>query len=117
VIDFCDKDVYLACGPTDLRKSIDGLCSIVEDIFSYDVYGLSVFVFCNKSRNRIKILEWDGDGFWLHLKRIEKGRFDWPSGDGGETMPLTQKELEILIGGTSLLSKLKRRNVFRADVA
>ena len=117
MMDFRGKNVYLACGPTDLRNSIDGLCSIVQDKFQLDVYGEAIFCFCNRSRNRIKILEWDGDGFWLHLKRIEKGRFGWPDDNGENTMTLTRDELDILIGGTRLSSKLKRRDIFAPGVA
>jgi transposase len=117
MIEVRGKSIYLACGATDLRNSIDGLCAIVQDRFRIDVYGEAIFVFCNRNRDRIKIIEWDGDGFWLHLKRIEKGRFNWPDGSGGDTMALTQEELGILIGGTRLLSKLKRRDMFKSDVA
>jgi transposase len=114
-----ERSVYLACGATDLRKSIDGLSAIVCESFDLDPYSGAIFVFCNRSRDRIKILEWDSDGFWLHLKRLEKGRFTWPekAGGEGETMDLTYRELEILIGGTRLLSKLKRRDIFRVGAA
>jgi len=107
------KAVYLACGATDMRKSIDGLSALVEMSFNLNPYDGAMFVFCNRARDRIKILEWDGDGFWLHLKRIEKGRFTWPDKNGSEseTMNLTHRELDILIGGTRLFSKLKRRDI------
>jgi transposase len=105
------KQVYLACGATDLRKSIDGLSAIVREGFEMDPFTSAVFVFCNRGRNRIKILEWDGDGFWIHLKRLERGRFNWPDTTGEETMPLSDEELRILLGGTKLINKIKRRNV------
>jgi transposase len=107
--------VYLACGATDLRKSIDGLAALVQESFSLDPFDGAMFVFCNRGHDRIKILEWDGDGFWLHMKRLERGRFGWPDANGGKTMHLTQKELEMLIGGARLLSKLKRRDMFSAE--
>jgi len=68
MITFGDKKIYLACGQTDMRKSINGLAAIVEGSFKLDLYGVSLFVFCNRSRDRLKILEWDGDGFWLYFK-------------------------------------------------
>ena len=111
------KKIYLACGATDLRKSIDALCEVVCESFKLDPFGETMFVFCNRRRDIIKILEWDGDGFWLHMKRIEKGRFNWPDTSGEETMSLTGRELEILIGSTRLNSKLKRRDIFRPNVA
>jgi len=111
------KKVYLACGATDLRKNIDALSSLVKDSFQLDPYSDTMFVFCNRKRDIIKILEWDGDGFWLHMKKIEKGRFNWPDTVGEEIMDLTRQELEILIGSTRLRSKLKRRDILRPSVA
>ena len=111
------KKVYLACGATDLRKNIDALSSLVKDSFQLDPYSDTMFVFCNKRRDIIKILEWDGDGFWLHMKKIEKGRFNWPDTAGEEIMDVTRQELEILIGSTRLRSKFKRRDILRPSVA
>ena len=111
------KKIYLACGSTDLRKNIDALSSLVKDSFKLNPYSDTLYVFCNRKRDIIKILEWDGDGFWLHMKKIEKGRFNWPDIDGDEIMDLTRQELEILIGSTRLRSKLKRREILRPSVA
>ena len=111
------KKVYLACGATDLRKNIDALSNLVEESFKLDPYDDTIFVFCNRSRDIIKILEWDGDGFWLHMKKLEQGRFNWPDTSESEIMGLTHRELEILIDSTRLSSKLKRRKMFRSNVA
>lgn len=106
-----NKKVYLACGKTDMRKSNNGLASIVESSFHLDPFSEAIFVFCNRNRDRIKILEWDGDGFWLYFKRLENGRFRWP-GEGGEaTMSLSPEELQILLGGAKVELKLKRKEV------
>ena len=113
MIKFGDKQVYLACGHTDMRKSINGLSGIVNDSFQLDPFGAALFVFCNRNRDRLKILEWDGDGFWLYFKRLEKGHFKWPglpARAGGEasdqgqhgdapTMALSGEELTVLLGG------------------
>ena len=90
------KPVYICCGFTDMRKSINGLTTLVQDSFSLDPFTDALFVFCNKRRNRIKILEWDGDGFWLYFKRLERGRFIWPSEDDAVTMILKTDELSCL---------------------
>ena len=62
--------VYLACGSTDLRKSIDGLAALVSHTFELDLFGNSLFVFCNKGRDKLKILYWDHNGFWLYYRRL-----------------------------------------------
>ena len=103
-----DKKIYLACGPTDMRKQINGLSAIVEGSFKLDPFS-ALFVFCNRARDRLKILEWGGDGFWLYFKRLEKGRFRWPTADADEaTMTLSREELYHLLGGPGVTQKLKR---------
>ncbi len=105
------KPVYLACGCTDMRKSINGLAAIVEGSFHLDPFGGALFVFCNRKRDRVKILEWDGDGFWLHFKRLEKGHFRWPALGEEVTMPFSAEELQILLGGAKVELKLRRNEV------
>jgi transposase len=70
--------VYLACGVTDLRKSIDGLAALVQHGFGLDPFSRAMFVFCNRGRDKLKILVWDHNGFWLYYRRLEKGTFRWP---------------------------------------
>ena len=112
-----NKRVYLACGPTDMRKSINGLASLVESSFNLDPFEASLFAFCNRKRDRVKILEWDGDGFWLYFKRLEKGRFRWPSPGEDATMHLTGEELAILLGGAKVELKLRRNEVIERKIA
>ena len=112
MLSFGGKRVYLACGNTDMRKSINGLAVIVEGSFKLDPFDNAIFVFCNRNRDRIKILEWDGDGFWLYFKRLEKGRFRWPAADENEaTMNLTSQELALLLGGPKVVQKILRKEV------
>jgi len=111
---FGEKKVYLACGHTDMRKSINGLSAIVESSFKLNPYEDAAFVFCNRARDRVKILEWDGDGFWLYFKRLEKGHFKWTTlGDEG-TMSMSGEELSILLSGARIEQKLKRNEVFQS---
>jgi transposase len=107
-----NKRVFLACGKTDMRKSINGLMTIVDGSFNLNPFDEALFVFCNKNRDRIKVLEWDGDGFWLHFKRLEKGHFKWPAPGGEATMMLTGEELSYLLSGTRVELKLNRNEVF-----
>ena len=112
MLKFDGKSIFLACGGTDGRRSINGLVAMVTNSFSLSPYDAAVFVFCNKNRDRLKILEFDGDGFWLHLKCLEKGRFKWPALEDGmtkQTMALTNEELTYLIGSTQLELKLRRQ--------
>lgn len=112
-----DKPVYLCCGYTDMRKSINGLLSLVQESFSLDPFANTLFVFCNRSKNRLKILEWDGDGFWLHFKRLERGRFRWPAEGESVTMALNAKELACLIDGARLEKKLSRKEVLERQIS
>jgi len=111
------KRVYLACGRTDMRKSINGLAAIVEGSFNLDLFDGALFVFCNRNRDRVKILEWDTDGFWLHFKRLEKGHFRWPAPGDEATMTLTGEELSYLLSGTRVELKLKRNEVFERRIS
>jgi transposase len=108
---FGEKKVYLACGATDMRKSINGLSAIVESSFKLDPFSEAVFVFCNRNRDRVKILEWDGDGFWLYFKRLEKGHFRWSTAGEEGTLDLNGEELNILLSGSKIEAKLKRNEI------
>jgi transposase len=110
------ETVYLACGRTDMRKSINGLVAIIESSFKMDPFNGTLFVFCNKNRDRIKIIEWDSDGFWLHFKRLERGHIKWPEAGDETTLTLSPEEFAVLLGGTKVESKLKRREVTQRQV-
>jgi transposase len=94
-----------------MRKAINGLAAIVEQSFKLDLFSEALFVFCNRSRDRLKILEWGGDGFWLYFKRLEHGRFTWPSGGQEATMQLDGDELDQLLQGMRVERKLLRQEV------
>ena len=71
-------NVTLICGPTDMRKAIDGLCNIVAYDLEKEPCSEHIFVFCGRARDKIKILQWSNNGFWLHYKRLEKGSSSMP---------------------------------------
>jgi len=108
VINFQGKHVYLACGQTDMRKSINGLTLVVKNSFALDPFESAIYVFCNRARDRLKILEWDGNGFWLYLKRLEHGHFQWPSAGNDKTMTLTNDDLYLLLASPGLTQRLDR---------
>lgn len=94
--------VYLAVGTTDLRKSIDGLSIIVLESFKLDPFSKNLFVFCNRKRDKIKILEWDHNGFWLHYKRLEKDTFKWPDKSTSKSIEVDQRQFRWLLDGLSI---------------
>ena len=95
--------VYLALGVTDMRKGFDGLYGIARDQLAIDPLSGHLFVFCNRQRNRLKILYWDGSGLWVCSKRLEKGRFSWPqAGEEKVRIQLSQAELNLLLNGIEL---------------
>lgn len=99
------ENVYLAVGPTDLRKSIDGLSIIVQSTFKLNLFEKSIFVFCNKANDKIKIIHFD-NGFWLYYRRLEKDKFKWPI-SSKETINIDYSELEWLLNGHEL--RLRKR--------
>jgi len=117
MLTFGNKRIYLACGATDMRKQINGLCVIVQESFRLDPFDAALFVFCNRGRDRLKILEWDGDGFWLYFKRLEKGRFQWPQPGDEPTMTLTGEDLTVLLGGVRVGLKIRREDVFERNIS
>lgn len=103
--------VYLALGATDLRKSIDGLSLIVLERFKLDPFSRSLFVFCNRKRDKIKILEFDTTGFWLHYKRLEKDVFQWPEDTGSTHIEVDERAFRWLMDGLSIKERRAHRPV------
>lgn len=103
--------IFLARGVTDMRKQIDTLAAMVEHVLEMDPLSGHLFVFCNRSRNRLKILYWEEGGYWLLHKRLEAGRFTWPAGDSGASR-LSAAELHALLGGLDFTAA-KKRHRFR----
>ena len=102
--------VYLACGYTDMRRSIDGLAAIVEQQFRLDPFSRALFLFCGRRSDRIKGLLWEGDGFLLLYKRLEGGCFQWPR-DSAEAKRVTPQQLRWLMEGLSIEQKTAIREV------
>lgn len=94
--------VYLATGSTDLRKSIDGLAVLVKEGFELDPFSPCLFVFCNRKRDKLKILQWEHNGFWLHYRRLERGTFQWPATDSSTPLKISHRQLRWLLDGLPL---------------
>lgn len=94
------RRVFLVAGVTDMRKSFDGLSGVVRSAISGDPKSGDLFVFCNRLRNRLKVLCVDESGVWVCAKRLERGTFSWPSGTTAERrMEMRAEELALLLGG------------------
>ena len=106
---------YLYCQPTDMRKGFDGLYGLVTTALESDPLSGDVYVFLNRRRDRIKLLFWDSDGFWIFYKRLEKGTFQLPP-DSQElsSIQLPYDELMMIIEGIDL-RYIKRRNRYTRD--
>jgi transposase len=96
--------VFVAVAPVDLRQSFNGLSSCVQTVLAEDPCSGHLFVFSNRRRNRIKILIWDGSGIWICAKRLERGRFSWPRGEGASAR-LRAEELTALLTGLEVREK------------
>ena len=93
--------IYIVCGHTDMRKSIDGLAAIIQQQFQLDLFSSSAFLFCGRRRDRLKVLLWEEDGFLLLYKRLENGKFTWPRNEQ-EVRDLTHEQYIWLMQGLSV---------------
>ncbi len=93
--------ILLASEPIDFRKGIDGIASICVNEFKKDSSSGTLFVFINKSKTQVRILFYDGRGFWLMSKRLSQGRYPWwPKKSSDEkTSSLCSKKLTLLLWG------------------
>lgn len=89
--------VYVAEGAIDMRKSIDGLASLVQESMPISPLSGALFVFFNRGRDKVKLLWWDRHGFWLAYKRLERGRFRLPVAHA-----LTMADLALVLEGIDL---------------
>jgi transposase len=96
-------EVFLHRDVVDLRKSINGLTGIVENELEMDAYTGTLFVFCNKAKDKLKILYWDKTGFALWYKRLEKQKFKWPSKVSSQAFELTEQQLTWLLSGYAVI--------------
>ena len=118
MIPVAPRRIFLARGATDMRKQFDTLASLVRSQLGEDPLSGDAFVFLGRRRNRLKVLLWDGSGFWLLVKRLECGSFAVPaaaqaSGDGA--VVVSEVEWRLLLSGIEILSYRQRRQYRRAD--
>ncbi|MDH3282214.1 MAG: IS66 family insertion sequence element accessory protein TnpB [Gammaproteobacteria bacterium] len=95
--------VYLCREAVDFRKGINGLAALVEAELDLDPFSEQLFVFCNRRRNRLRILYWERNGFCLWHKRLERDRFHWPRREPGTVVKWTGQQLNWLLDGIDVL--------------
>lgn len=93
------NEIYLYRDPVDFRKATNGLALIVEQQMQISPFVDALFVFCNKSRDKLKVLYWDKTGFCLWYKRLEKDKFKWPRKHKNDVMNLTEDQWQWLLSG------------------
>lgn len=98
--------IYLACGTTDMRKGMDGLAVMAQQVLQQDPFSGAIFAFRGRRGGLVKILYWDGQGFCLFAKRLDNGRFVWPVTKEG-TVTLTPAQLSMLVEGIDWRAPLR----------
>lgn len=101
--------IFVARDAVDFRKAHDGLLAVIRDAFGDDPFDGSLFVFLNRNRDRVKLLQWDRDGFWLHYKRLEQGTFRLDVKTDESRCEISRAQLSMLIEGIDLQKRKIRQ--------
>lgn len=106
--------VFLFTEPVDMRKSFRGLCQLTESVLKEDPASGHWFAFINRRGDRLKLLGWDGQGFWIWYKQLEAGSFQKPAVDSNQVqIEIDVTQLSLIINGIDL-SSAKRRHRYRS---
>jgi transposase len=106
--------IFLYSEPTDMRKGFDGLSGLVRSELGADPLDGSLFLFVNRRRDRLKILHWDGAGYWLYYRLLEAGTFEVVAAQG-KYQQIDSTQLAMLLGGVSLVGVRRRKRYRRAS--
>lgn len=107
--------VYLHRDPVDFRQGINGLSILVEQAMALNPMDRALYVFGNRRRDRIKVLTWDGNGFWMLMKRLEADYFVWP--EKADIIELSVDQLHWLLDGMDLTTISKHPQRYYARVS
>ena len=110
------EQVWIYRQPVDMRKSIDGLSAIVATELGRNPTDRNVYVFCNRAKDKVKLLIWHRNGFWLLYKRLEKQRFHWPDWFNEQALTLTVEQLDQLLDGYNLNGMRAHRKLALAHI-
>jgi len=103
-LDVREARIYVRPGATDMRKQINGLALIIEQLMAGNVFEPSLYLFCNGERRILKALYWDRNGFCLWQKRLEKHRFPWPRNADAARREIDNEKLHMLLDGIDFWS-------------
>jgi len=109
--------VYLCREAVDFRKGINGLAALVEESLELNPFSEQLFVFCNRARDRVRILYWERNGFCLWQKRLERHRFHWPRREPGAVVTLTGQQLNWLLDGLDVMRMKAHERLFYRRVS
>jgi transposase len=102
--------IFAYTGVADMRKGFNGLSGIVREEFQSDPTDGSLFMFINRRRDRMKLLYFDGGGFWLYYRLLESGTFETLKSEQGSCqLQIDATELSMLLSGVSLITSQQRR--------
>ncbi len=100
MLTFSGGRIFLVAGPTDMRKSFNGLAGIVRERLQSDPMSRDLFFFCNRGKNRMKVLVCDESGMWVLAKRLDRGTFAWPAAeDDVVKVEYREEQLALLLSG------------------
>ena len=105
---------FLCCKPVDMRNGFDGLAGIVRNHLKQNPVSSAVFIFINRTGTHIKLLYWDGDGFALFYKRLERGRYSMETAGNTSSRLITREELMMILEGLSF-KDMKRKKRFKME--
>jgi transposase len=112
---FTGGRIFLVTGPTDMRKSFNGLSGLARELLGATPASRDLFLFCNRGRNRMKVLVYDESGVWVLAKRLDEGTFAWPKGtETASSVEYREEEHALLLRGfdaPELRSRRWRRRV------
>lgn len=107
IFDYTDYRYFIRPGKTDLRKGVNGLSLLIQNVMQNDPFSRSLFLFCNGQRKLLKIVYWDRNGFCLWQKRLERYRFPWPATEE-EAREIRFEELKMLLDGIDFFKAHKQ---------
>jgi len=100
MLTFTGKRIFLVPGATDMRKSFNGLSGIARELLGATPASRDLFLYCNRGRNRLKVLVYDESGVWVLAKRLDEGTFSWPGEtDAGSVVEYREEQLTLLLRG------------------